>query len=422
MSLKRVVVTGIGTINPLGNNIQEFFQNLDKGISGAAPIERFDTTLFKTKFACQIKDYHPSNFGIDRKESRKLDKYSEFALIATDEAIKDSCLDLNQVDKSRVGVVLGTGIGGIETLCDEFKDYSVGDGTPRFSPFYIVKIITNIAPGWIAIKYGFSGPGYSTSSACASSAHAIMDAFNMIRLGKADIMVTGGSEAPISENSIGGFNSAKALSTRNDDILRASRPFDAHRDGFVMGEGAGILILEEYEHAVARGAKIYAEVCGAGITTDAHHITAPHPEGDGAYRAMKLALDESNLDISAVDYINAHGTSTPLGDIVELKAIKNLFGEHAYRLNISSTKSMHGHLLGAAAAVETLACIHAIRDGIIPPTINFENEDPEIDYRLNLTLNSPQKRDVNVVMSNAFGFGGHNSSLVLKKIVPQPSL
>ena len=416
MSLKRVVISGIGTINPLGNNIEEFFSNLDKGVSSAGPIDIFDTTLFKTKFACQVKGYHPGNFGLDRKEYRKLDRYSQFALIATDEAIKDSSLDLESVDKSRVGVVLGTGIGGIETFGDELRDFSAGDGTPRFSPYYILKVIANIASGWISLKYGFTGPGYATSSACASSAHALMDAFNLIRLGKADIVISGGSEAPISVSAIGGFNSAKALSVNNENMTKASRPFDAQRDGFVMGEGAGILILEEYDHAVARGAKIYAEFAGAGVTTDAYHVTAPHPEGDGAARAMVLALEEAGLSPDDVDYINAHGTSTPLGDVVELKAIKTVFGEHAYKLNISSTKSMHGHLLGASGSVEALACIHAINSGIIPPTINFENEDPEIDYNLNLTLNKAQKREVNVAISNAFGFGGQNSCIVLKKI------
>lgn len=416
MSLKRVVISGIGTINPLGNNIGEFFSNLDKGVSGAGPIDIFDTTLFKTKFACQVKGYHPGNFGLDRKEYRKLDRYSQFALIATDEAIKDSSLDLESIDKSRVGVVLGTGIGGIETFGDELRDFSAGDGTPRFSPYYILKVIANIAAGWISLKYGFTGPGYATSSACASSAHALMDAFNLIRLGKADIVISGGSEAPISVSAIGGFNSAKALSVNNENMTKASRPFDAQRDGFVMGEGSGILILEEYEHAVARRAKIYAEFAGAGVTTDAYHVTAPHPEGDGAARAMVLALEEAGLSPEDVDYINAHGTSTPLGDVVELKAIKTVFGEHAYKLNISSTKSMHGHLLGASGSVEALACIHAINSGIIPPTINFENEDPEIDYNLNLTLNKAQKREVNVAISNAFGFGGQNSCIVLKKI------
>lgn len=416
MSLKRVVISGIGTINPLGNNIGEFFSNLDKGVSGAGPIDIFDTTLFKTKFACQVKGYHPGNFGLDRKEYRKLDRYSQFALIATDEAIKDSSLDLESIDKSRVGVVLGTGIGGIETFGDELRDFSAGDGTPRFSPYYILKVIANIAAGWISLKYGFTGPGYATSSACASSAHALMDAFNLIRLGKADIIISGGSEAPISVSAIGGFNSAKALSVNNENMTKASRPFDAQRDGFVMGEGSGILILEEYEHAVARGAKIYAEFAGAGVTTDAYHVTAPHPEGDGAARAMVLALEEAGLSPEDVDYINAHGTSTPLGDVVELKAIKTVFGEHAYKLNISSTKSMHGHLLGASGSVEALACIHAINSGTIPPTINFENEDPEIDYNLNLTLNKAQKREVNVAISNAFGFGGQNSCIVLKKI------
>lgn len=416
MSLKRVVISGIGTINPLGNNIGEFFSNLDKGVSGAGPIDIFDTALFKTKFACQVKGYHPGNFGLDRKEYRKLDRYSQFALIATDEAIKDSSLDLESIDKSRVGVVLGTGIGGIETFGDELRDFSVGDGTPRFSPYYILKVISNIASGWISLKYGFTGPGYATSSACASSAHALMDAFNLIRLGKADIVISGGSEAPISVSAIGGFNSAKALSVNNENMTKASRPFDAQRDGFVMGEGSGILVLEEYEHAVARGAKIYAEFAGAGVTTDAYHVTAPHPEGEGAARAMVLALEEAGLSPEDVDYINAHGTSTPLGDVVELKAIKTVFGEHAYKLNISSTKSMHGHLLGASGSVEALACIHAINSGTIPPTINFENEDPEIDYNLNLTLNKAQKRVVNVAISNAFGFGGQNSCIVLKKI------
>lgn len=416
MSLKRVVITGIGTINPLGNNIEEYFSNLDKGVSGASPIQSFDTTLFKTKFACQVKDYHPSKFGLDRKEFRKLDKYSEFALIAAEEALKDAGFDAECVECERIGVVLGSGIGGIETLCDEFRDYCEGDGTPRFSPYYIVKIISNIASGWIALKYGLKGPSYATSSACASSAHALIDAANLIRLGKADMMVTGGSEAPITVNSIGGFNSAKALSTNNDEMMTASRPFDASRDGFVMGEGAGILILEEYEHAINRGARIYAEFIGSGATTDAHHMTAPHPEGEGAANAMSLAIKDAGISPEDVDYINAHGTATPLGDIVELKAIKRVFGDHAYKLNISSTKSMHGHLLGAAGAVEALACIYAINSGIVPPTINFSEEDPEIDYNLNLTLNHPQKRDVRIALSNAFGFGGQNSSVIFKKI------
>lgn len=416
MSLKRVVITGIGTINPLGNNIGEYFLNLDKGVSGASLIQSFDTALFKTKFACQVKDYHPSNFGLDRKEFRKLDKYSQFALIAADEALKDARFDADTVAKERIGVVLGSGIGGIETLCDEFRDYCAGDGTPRFSPYYIVKIISNIAPGWIALKYGFKGPSYATSSACASSSHALIDAANLIRLGKADMMVSGGSEAPITINSIGGFNSAKALSTNNEEMMTASRPFDAGRDGFVMGEGAGILILEEYEHAIRRGAKIYVEFIGSGTSTDAYHMTAPHPEGEGAASAMSLAIRDAGISLEDVDYINAHGTSTPLGDIVELKAIKKVFGDHAYKLNISSTKSMHGHLLGAAGAVEALACIHAIQSGIVPPTINFRTEDPEIDYNLNLTLNTPQHRDINIALSNAFGFGGQNSCVIFKKI------
>lgn len=415
MQFKRVVVTGIGTINPLGNNAQEYFLNLDAGVSGASPITRFDASAFKTKFACEIKDYDPEKLGLDRKEARRIDLFSQYALIAADEAIKDSAMDLEKVNHDKVGVILGSGIGGIETLFQEVSDYSKGDGTPRFSPFLIPRMIPDIAPGHISIKYGFRGPNFATVSACASSSHAMCDALNYIRLGKADVIVTGGSEAGITIPSIGGFNASQALSTNNEEYQTASRPFDKTRDGFVMGEGSAILIFEEYEHAKARGAKIYCEVAGSGMSADAHHITAPHPEGLGAINVMKYALEDSGLKLEDVDYINVHGTSTPLGDIAELKAVKALFGEHAYKLNISSTKSMTGHLLGAAGAVEALACLHAICTDTVPPTINFKNEDPEIDYKLNLTLNKAQKRVVNVAMNNTFGFGGHNSCVIFRK-------
>lgn len=415
MGLKRVVVTGIGTINPLGNNVEEFFSNLDKGVSGASPITYFDTTHFKTKFACVVKDFDPARFGIERKELRRIDKYAQFAMVAAEEAIKDSSIDLNSINLDRAGVILGSGIGGIESLTEEIKDYCGGNFMPRFSPFLITKMISDMAPGLISIKYGLAGPNYTTTSACASSSHAMGDAFNLIRLGKADIIVTGGAEAPVSEASIGGFNSSKALSTKNDEYQTASRPFDKTRDGFVMGEGAAILVFEELEHALKRGAKIYAEVAGAGMNADAYHITAPQPDGKGASKVMRLALEDASLTPADVDYINVHGTSTPLGDVAELRAVKSLFGEHAYKINISSTKSMHGHLLGAAGAIESLACIHAINSSIIPPTINFSEEDPEIDYSLNLTLNKPQHRQVNVALNNTFGFGGHNSCLIFKK-------
>lgn len=415
MGLKRVVVTGIGTINPLGNNVEEFFSNLDKGVSGASPITYFDTTHFKTKFACVVKDFDPARFGIERKELRRIDKYAQFAMVAAEEAIKDSSIDLNSINLDRAGVILGSGIGGIESLTEEIKDYCGGNFMPRFSPFLITKMISDMAPGLISIKYGLAGPNYTTTSACASSSHAMGDAFNLIRLGKADIIVTGGAEAPVSEASIGGFNSSKALSTKNDEYQTASRPFDKTRDGFVMGEGAAILVFEELEHALKRGAKIYAEVAGAGMNADAYHITAPQPDGKGASKVMRLALEDASLTPADVDYINVHGTSTPLGDVAELRAVKSLFGEHAYKINISSTKSMHGHLLGAAGAVESLVCLHAINSSIIPPTINFSEEDPEIDYSLNLTLNKPQHRQVNVALNNTFGFGGHNSCLIFKK-------
>lgn len=416
MELKRVVVTGIGTINPLGDNVQDYFKNLDEGVNGCGPITRFDTTLFKTKFACEIKNFEPSKYGIDRKEERKLDLYSQFALIAADQAVKDSNIDSEKIDPDRIGVILGSGIGGINTLYSEVEGYVEGGKVPRFSPFIIPKMIPDIAPGLISMKYNFRGPNYATVSACASSTHAMADALMYIKLGKADIIVTGGSEAGISIPSIGGFNSAQALSTRNDDPQHASRPFDKNRDGFVMGEGSGVLIFEEYEHAKARGARIYCEVAGAAMTADAYHITAPHPEGLGAIQVMKLALEDAGMKPEEVDYINVHGTSTPLGDIAELKAVKAVFGEHAYKLNISATKSMTGHLLGATGAIEALACIHAITDNIVPPTINFEEEDPEIDYKLNLTLNHAQKREVNVALNNTFGFGGHNSSIIFRKI------
>lgn len=416
MELRRVVITGLGTINPLGNSVEEYFTNLNNGVSGACPITRFDASLFKTRFACEVKNFDPTAFGIDRKESRKMDRFAQYAMAAAEQAVVDSKLDLNQVDKDRVGVIVGSGIGGIETLTQEIMGYTETGKVPRFNPFLIPKMIPDIVAGLISIKYGFMGPNYATVSACASSVHAMSNAFDLIRLSKADVIVTGGAEAGITIPSVGGFNSSQALSTRNEEYLTASRPFDKTRDGFVMGEGSGILIFEEYNHAVARGAKIYAEVVGSAMTADAHHITAPHPEGHGAIQVMKLALAEAGLKPEDVDYINVHGTSTPLGDIAELKAIKSVFGEHAYKLNISSTKSMTGHLLGGAGAIESIACLDAICNGIVPPTINFKEEDPEIDYKLNLTLNKAQKRDVNVAVNNTFGFGGHNSCMVFKKV------
>lgn len=415
MQLKRVVVTGVGTINPIGNNIQEYYDNLDNGVSGATMITRFDTTNFKTKFACDVKDYDPAKYGMDRKEARKLDLFSQYALVASEEAVKDSGFEIEKLNLDRIGVIIGSGIGGIETLFQEIMGFSESNGIPRFSPFLIPKMIPDIASGLISMKYGFRGPNFTTVSACASSTNAMIDAFNYIRLGKADVIVTGGSEAGISIPSIGGFNSSQALSTNNENFKSASRPFDKTRDGFVMGEGSGILIFEEYEHAVARGAKIYAEVAGAGLSADAYHITAPHPEGLGAINVMKNALEDAGMKPEDVDYINVHGTSTPLGDVAELKAVQNVFGSHAYKLNISATKSMTGHLLGAAGSVEALACVHAMNSGTIPPTINFENEDSEIDYKLNLTLNKAQKKEVNVAMNNTFGFGGHNACIIFKK-------
>lgn len=413
---KRVVITGIGTINPLGNNIPEFFRNLDEGKSGASLIDRFDTSLFKTHFACQVRNFDTRNFpAIDKKEARKTDLFTQFAIVAADEALKDSKIDLERINLKRAGVVIGSGVGGLCSLESEMKDYSEGQ-VPRFSPFLITRFISNIASGQIAIKYGFRGPNFGVTSACATSAHAITRACVEIQSGRVDVMITGGSEAPICASGIGGFNAARAISARNEEYLTASRPFDKTRDGFVMGEGAAALVVEEYEHALRRGAHIYAEIAGSGMTCDAYHITAPRPDGEGAADAMMYALEDAGLTPSDVDYINAHGTSTVLGDLAELNAIKTLFGDDAYKVNISSTKSMTGHLLGAAGAVEALACIHAIETGIVPPTINFREEDENIDYRLNLTLNEKQERKVDVAMSNNFGFGGQNASLVFRKI------
>jgi len=405
----------MGTINPIGHCVREFVTNLDAGVSGAGPITRFDPSLFKTRFACEVKDFDPVSFGIDVKTSRKQDRFSRFALAAAIEAVADSGLDIDAENKARIGVIVGSGIGGLESLNSEIIGYCDSGKNPRFSPLLVPRMITNIASGWIAIRFGFSGPNYSVSSACASSLHAISDAFNLIRMGKADVMLTGGSEAPIVEPGVSGFNSTQALSTRNDDPTGACRPFDAGRDGFVIGEGAGVLVLEELDHAVRRGATIYAEVAGTGMTCDAYHITAPEPGGEGAIGVMKLALEDAGMNTTEIDYLNAHGTSTPLGDISELKAIQAVFGENAYNLNISSTKSMHGHLLGGSGAIESIACIHAIQDSIIPPTINFHDEDPRIDYKLNLTLNVAQKREVRAAMKNSFGFGGHNACVIYKK-------
>ena len=415
--MKRVVITGIGTINPLGTNVGMFFENLDRGMSGARMIDRIDTTHFKTKFACQIPDFDPADYpeAIDQKEARRTDLFTQYAMIAAAEAVRDSNLDLSAMDLRRIGVVVGSGVGGINTYTEEMVDF-ITSGRYRFSPFLIPKFITNIASGHIAIKYGFRGPNFGVSSACATSAHAILTAASQIQLGRADVMVSGGTEAPISLPGVGGFNAAHALSTNNEEYMTASRPFDKTRDGFVMGEGAAVLIVEEYEHAIRRGARIYAEIVGIGMTCDAYHITAPREDGESAADAMEFALREAGLTPADVDYINAHGTSTPLGDLAELRAIKKVFGDAAYKVNISSTKSMTGHMMGAAGAAEALACIHAIRDGVIPPTINFRYEDENIDYRLNLTLNEKQERKVKVALSNNFGFGGQNATLVFKAV------
>jgi 3-oxoacyl-[acyl-carrier-protein] synthase II len=414
MALKRVVVTGLGALTPIGNTVPEFWNNLLNGVSGANPITHFDTTLFKTKFACEVKNFDPEQF-MDRKDARKLDPFVHFALASTDEAVKDAGLDFENLDTNRIGVIWGSGIGGLKTFSDEVTNFAGGDGTPRFNPFFIPKMILDIAPGHISIKYGLRGPNFSTVSACASSTNALIDAFNYVRLGMADIIISGGSEAIIYEAGIGGFNAMHALSTRNDDPKTASRPFDKDRDGFVAGEGSGTLILEELDHALARGAKIYAELVGGGMSADANHITAPHPDGLGAKLVMTNALRDAGMSTSDIDYINVHGTSTPLGDISETKAIQSLFGEDAYRLNISSTKSMTGHLLGAAGAVEAIASILAVQNDIIPPTINHFTDDPDIDPKLNLTFNKAQKREVRAAQSNTFGFGGHNASVIFKK-------
>ena len=414
MNKKRVVITGMGALTPIGNSVDEYWINLLAGKSGAEPITKFDASLFKTKFACEVKNFDPLDI-MDRKEARKIDPFSAYALATTQEAILDSKLNLEKVNLDRAGVVWGSGIGGMYTFQEECFNFKDGDGTPRFNPFFVPKMIVDIAAGHISIKYGLRGPNYVTVSACASSTNAIIDALMLIQLGKSDFIVTGGSEAGVNISGIGGFNALKALSTRNDDPSKASRPFDATRDGFVLGEGSGCLILEELEHAKKRGAKIYAEVAGGGLTADAHHITAPHPEGRGAISVMKLSLEDAGMNPEDIDYVNVHGTSTPLGDISETLAIKEVFGEHAYKLNISSTKSMTGHLLGAAGAIEAIACVKSIQDNVIPPTINFKHKDENIDYNLNLTLNKAQKREVKAALSNTFGFGGHNTSIIVKE-------
>ena len=416
MELKRVVVTGMGALTPIGNTLGEYWNALLKGTSGAAPIKQFDATLFKTQFACEIKNFDVEEF-IERKEARKLDQFSQYAMVSATEAMADSALLDSNPNLDRIGVIWGSGIGGLKTFQDEAQNFFSGDGTPRFNPFFIPKMIADIASGHISIKYGLRGPNFVTVSACASATNAIIDAFNYIRLGKADAFVTGGSEAAVNEMGMGGFNALRALSTRNDSPETASRPFDLDRDGFVLGEGSGALILEEYEHAMKRGAKIYAEMIGGGMSGDAYHMTAPHPDGLGAKNTMLAALEDANIDPSAIDYVNVHGTSTPLGDIAEVKAIQAVFGEHAYKLNISSTKSMTGHLLGAAGAIEAIACIMACKHDIVPPTINHFTDDPEFDPRLNFTFNEAQKRTVNVAISNTFGFGGHNTSVIMKKFI-----
>lgn len=415
MEIKRVVVTGLGALTPIGNTKDEYWNGLVNGKSGAAPITYYDTEKFKTKFACEVKNFNATDF-IDRRESRRMDKFAQYAMVAADEAIADAKLNLDEVNKLRVGVIWGAGIGGLETFQQEVLNFAGGDGTPRFNPFFIPKMIADIAPANISIKHGFMGPNYTTVSACASSANAIFDALNSIRLGYTDVVVTGGSEAAVTIAGMGGFNAMHALSTRNESPETASRPFDGTRDGFVLGEGAGALILEEYEHAKARGAKIYAEVAGGGLSSDAYHMTAPHPEGLGVVEVMKNCLENAGLKPEDVDHINTHGTSTPLGDVAELKAISKVFGSHAKNININSTKSMTGHLLGAAGAIEAIASILAIEHGMVPPTINHTTVDENIDPELNLTLNKAQKRDVNVAMSNTFGFGGHNACVLFKKI------
>lgn len=415
MLRRRVVVTGIGALTPIGNTRDAFWDALVAGTSGAAPISYFDASKFKTQFACEVKNFDPLAF-FDRKEVRKMDRFTQYAMVAADEAVQDAGLNLDAVDKSKVGVIWGSGIGGLQTFQEEVLNFGSGDGTPRFNPFFIPKMIADIAPGMISIKYGFRGPNFATVSACASSANAIIDALNYIRLGYADVMVTGGSEAGVTKASIGGFNALHALSTRNDDPATASRPFDKDRDGFVMGEGAGALILESLEHAQARGATIYAEVTGGGLSADAHHITAPHPEGVGATSVMENCMADAGVSASDIDAVNMHGTSTPLGDVAETKALKEVFGEHLYSMNINSTKSMTGHLLGAAGAVEAIASVLSVKHGVVPPTINHSTPDENIDPKINFTFNTAQKRDVSMAMSNTFGFGGHNACVLFAKM------
>ena len=414
MNLKRVVVTGLGALTPLGNNVQDYWNGLVNGVSGAAPITRFDASKFKTQFACEVKNFNPTDH-MDRKDARKLDLFTIFAMVSSQEAVVDSGLDLDKVNGDRAGVIWGSGIGGIKAFQDEVSSFSQGDGTPRFSPFFIPKMIADISAGYISIKYGFRGPNFATVSACASATNALVESFNYIRLGKADVMISGGSEASVVEAGIAGFNALKALSERNDSPETASRPFDKDRDGFVLGEGGAAIILEELEHAQKRGANIYAELVGGGLSADAHHITAPHPDGHGATLVMKNALEDAQMQPEEIDYINVHGTSTPLGDVSETKAVLNVFKDHAYKLNISSTKSMTGHLLGAAGAVEAVASILAIKNQIVPPTINHFTDDEQLDNNLNFTFNKAQKREVNAALSNTFGFGGHNFSVIFKK-------
>ncbi|MGF7075177.1 MULTISPECIES: beta-ketoacyl-ACP synthase II [Mucilaginibacter] len=414
MEFKRVVVTGLGALTPIGNTVSDYWNGLINGVSGAALIKSFDTEKFKTKFACEVKDFDADGF-LGRKDARKLDPFVQYALFSTEEAVKDAGLDFSKLDTSRIGVIWGSGIGGLKTFLDEVTAFAKGDGSPRFNPFFIPKMIADIAPGHISIKYGLRGPNFTTVSACASSNNSLIDSFNYIRLGKANMFISGGSEAIINEAGIGGFNAMHALSTRNDDPATASRPFDLDRDGFVAGEGAGTIILEELEHAKARGAKIYAEMVGGGMSADAYHMTAPHPDGLGAAFVMRAALEDANLSPADIDYVNVHGTSTPIGDPQEIKAIQDVFGDDIYRINISSTKSMTGHLLGAAGAVEAIASILALKHGIIPPTINHFTDDPAFDPKINFTFNTAQKRDINIVQSNGFGFGGHNASVIFKK-------
>lgn len=414
MEFKRVVVTGLGALTPIGNTVSDYWNGLINGVSGAALIKSFDTEKFKTKFACEVKGFDADGF-LGRKDARKLDPFVQYALFSTEEAVKDAGLDFSRLDTSRIGVIWGSGIGGLKTFLDEVTAFAKGDGSPRFNPFFIPKMIADIAPGHISIKYGLRGPNFTTVSACASSNNSLIDSFNYIRLGKANMFISGGSEAIINEAGIGGFNAMHALSTRNDDPATASRPFDLDRDGFVAGEGAGTIILEELEHAKARGAKIYAEMMGGGMSADAYHMTAPHPDGLGAAFVMRAALEDANLTPADIDYVNVHGTSTPIGDPQEIKAIQDVFSDDIYRINISSTKSMTGHLLGAAGAVEAIASILALKHGIIPPTINHFTDDPAFDPKINFTFNTAQKRDINIVQSNGFGFGGHNASVIFKK-------